>query len=66
MFWVRWRKLQKINWLLWRRSLRLNADEKAFLRNIREVLRANRRKLTEKQDKWLNDLYDRGRSPRRR
>jgi hypothetical protein len=38
-----------INSLLWRHSFTLNADEKKFLRNIKEDLR-NHRKLMEKQD----------------
>jgi hypothetical protein len=44
MFWVRWRKLWKINWLLRRRD-KLNAKEEKFLREIREDLLTNRRKL---------------------
>jgi hypothetical protein len=60
MFWVRWWKLRKISWLLRRHSSNLNAEEKKFLLNIKEDLR-RRRKLTERQDMWLNGLYDRER-----
>jgi hypothetical protein len=66
MFWVRWRKLWMINTLLWRYFFNLTADDKAFLRNIREVLRTNRYELTERQNNWLNDLYARKGRPRRR
>jgi hypothetical protein len=59
MFWVRWRKLRMINWLRWRYYFSLTAKEKDFQRNIREDLRTNRRELSDRQDKWLYDLYDR-------
>ena len=64
MFWVRWRKLWKINWLLRRRD-KLNGKEEKFLREIREDLLTNRRKLTWKQDAWLDSLYDRERRRQR-
>ena len=65
MFWVRWHKLWKINTLLWRYFFNLTAEEKAFLGNIREDLRTNRRELTGKQDAWLYILYDRERRRQR-
>jgi hypothetical protein len=64
MFWVRWRNLSKIRWLLWRRD-KLNAKEEKFLREIREDLRTNRRKLSSKQHAWLYILYDRERRRQR-
>jgi hypothetical protein len=64
MFWVRWRKLWMISWLLWRRN-KLNAKEQKFLREIREDLRTRRHKLSWKQDGWLYGLYDRKQRRRR-
>jgi hypothetical protein len=66
LFFVRWRSLWKINWLLrpWRRHA-LKPHEENFLQNIRDVLR-NYRKLTPKQQDWLNLLYDRERSRQKR
>jgi hypothetical protein len=66
MFWVRWRNQWKISWLLrlWRRH-RLQSHEEKFLRDIREDLRQDR-KLTPRQQGWLDDLYYKGRQRRRR
>jgi hypothetical protein len=60
MFWFRWRSLWIIRWLLWRRE-KLNAKEEKFLREIREDLLLNRRKLSPKQHAWLDILYHRER-----
>jgi hypothetical protein len=63
MFWVRWRSLWKISWLLWRRH-KLQPHEEKFLREARDILRRHR-KLSPKQHAWLDILYDRERRRQR-
>jgi hypothetical protein len=63
MFWVRWRNLLVIRWLLTHGTLA--EHEKKFLRDARDILR-NRRKLTPKQRAWLYGMYEREREARKR
>jgi hypothetical protein len=64
MFWVRWRNLWVIRWLLWRRH-KLQPHEEKFLREIREDF-LRHRKLTPKQHAWLYGMYEREREARKR
>jgi hypothetical protein len=64
MFWVRWRSLWIISWLL-RRRRKLQPHEEKFLRDARDILR-NHHKLSEKQHAWLYGMYERERKARKR
>lgn len=56
LFWVRWRHLFTVRWLL--ANGRLAHHEESFLRAARDILR-RRRRLTPRQYAWLYALYDR-------
>src|SRR5580704_16032733 len=56
LFWVRWRHLSTVHWLLW--YGRLAPNEQDFLRAARDILRRGH-KLSLRQHEWLYGLYDR-------